>query len=150
MTTTPCVGNAEVYDAVLFDDVTDEQRAHAVHQTASLCNDCHIAATCGERVTETTAPREVPLLPEGWLPAAREGVRMPEEPPARRRSADWRAGQAMNVGRDYVRPEQRPVAWARMAAELAASGQIVPEIALGLCVSADTVEELLSMAHAAG
>jgi hypothetical protein len=148
---TPCVGNSEVYDIVLYDeDVTAEQRAQAVHQAAALCNGCPIAGTCSERVTIDTERRELVLLPEEWLPPVREGRAEPAEAPKRRWSAERLAGAEMAVGRDYVRPAQRPAAWARMAADLAADGQTVPQIAEALCVTVATVEALLRMAAPMG
>lgn len=44
---------------------------------------------------------------------------------------------------DYIEPADRPEAWARMAAELAAEGRTLPQIADALCVDEPTAEALL-------
>lgn len=145
MTTTPCVGHSALYDAALYpdDEAPAEERTQAVHTAAALCDGCPIASTCTERVTVDTAPRELALLPDNWLPAEREGRPEPEAPKVRTWSAERRAGTAITVGRDYVRPAQRPTAWARMAAQLASEGRTVEQIAEALCVSENTARALL-------
>jgi hypothetical protein len=144
MTTTPCVGNAAVYDTALYDeDVPPARRTAAIHTAASLCNGCPINITCGDRVTLDSAPTELVLLPADWMPPEREGTAAPEAPPVRRRSARRLQAAAITTGRDYVKPAQRPAVWARMAAGLIAEGRTVAQTAEALCVSEDTVHQLL-------
>lgn len=54
--------------------------------------------------------------------------------------AEWTTGQ------DYVAPEDRPAEWARMAAELAASGYSEAQVAQALAVDEQTVERLIEAA----
>ncbi|MBV9023350.1 MAG: hypothetical protein JO362_06055 [Streptomycetaceae bacterium] len=137
-TSTPCVGHSAVYDAALYDDhLPAAQRAQAVHTAAALCNGCPIAASCTERVTADTAPRELVLLPDDWMPPEREGIPEPEI------RTFGPKPKAIVTGFDYVRPQQRPAAWARMAAGLAGRGRTVAQIADELCVSEDAVRALL-------
>lgn len=146
---TPCITAPHLYDAVLFDeDVAEGTRDTARREAARLCAGCPMVAGCADRVTADTAPRHLASLPDGWMPPVTEGRAAPVEPPRRTWSAERRAGAAITVGRDYIRPHQRLTAWARMAAEDAARGASVAEIAWSLCVSEDTVRALL--AHRAG
>lgn len=145
MTVTPCVGHADLYDTALYDeDAPAAQRAQAIHQAAALCNGCPLAAACEGRVTLDAAPAELVLLPDGWMPPEREGIPQPEAPVRRGWSANRRAAAAMATGREYVKPEKRPAAWARMAADLIAEGRSVAQVADALCISEDTVRTLLA------
>lgn len=142
MSALPCTGRSALYDLVLFDDdAPADKRDAARTEAASLCARC--PSPCPERVTADTAPRHLALLDDGWMPPATEGRAEQVPPPPRTWSADRRAAAAVAVGRDYVRPHQRPAAWARMAADLAAKGRTLGEIAADLCVSEDTAAALL-------
>lgn len=144
MTATPCVGQSDVYDAALYDDdIPTAQRTQAVHTAAALCSGCPIADTCTDRVTLDTQPQPLELLPDNWLPPTREGRPEPAVPAARTWSKERREGAAITVGRDYVKPAQRPNAWARMAAELAEQGRTLAQIAEALCISEDTAAALV-------
>ena len=137
--TLPCVGNAGVYDA-LFEDVPDKQRQAARTKAASLCARC--PAPCPEKVTADTATRVIELLPSGWMPGSREGRPEPEQPQfGGRRRRETAAG----IGHDYVAPDKRVQAWVRMAAERDSQGWKLPDIALDLCVSEETVQHLLAL-----
>lgn len=145
-TTPPCVGHATLYDA-LFDDEQPEQRAAAQQQAAALCATC--PTPCPQKVTASSPPRTSELLDEEWLPPSREGRPEPQVPKTRTWSAERRAGAAFAVGRAYIKPQQRPAAWARMAAGLAAEGRTPTQIADALCVSTDTVHLLLAQSDIA-
>lgn len=119
MTSTPCISDPALYDRVLFDDATSEERAQARSEAAALCARC--PSPCDARVTDATQPQPLVLLPA----APRRRPRVPK------------------TGRDYVRPQQRPAAWARMARALADEGRSLPDIAAGLCVSEATAQALL-------
>ena len=142
MTALPCVGRSALFDLVLFnDEAPADERAAARAEAAGLCARC--PSPCPEKVTADTAPRHLVLLDDDWMPPAAEGKPEPQVPAARTWSADRRAGAAVTVGHGYVRPHQRPAAWARMAADLAARGRTLAEIAASLCVSEDTAAALL-------
>ena len=134
----PCTGRADLYDIVLFDDAPATERTQAVHQAAALCATC--TAPCDQKVTVSTTPVELVLLEPGWMPPTHEG--RPEQKP---KAGGWRVPnrQTISLGRDYVRPNQRVAVWARMAAERAAMGHKLGDIAVELCVSEDTAAELI-------
>lgn len=146
MTTLPCAGNAALYDLVLFEEDADpRQRQQAVHRAAALCAGC--PAPCPEKVTADSSPRELVLLEPDWMPPAREGRPEPKPAPRRTWSADRRAAAAMTVGRDYVPAAKRVSAWARMAAEYAAAGMPLAQIADQLCVTEQTAADLITHAQ---
>ena len=136
----PCLGHADLYDIVLFGDAPTEQRQQAVHRAAALCATC--PSQCDQKVTADSGPVELVLLEPDWMPAAREGRPEPEPRTfgGRRRKPDGPA-----VGQDYVPTDRRISAWAAMAAERAASGRSVPDIATDLCVSEDTARQLIAI-----
>ncbi|MFI9244205.1 hypothetical protein ACIGXF_16810 [Streptomyces sp. NPDC053086] len=136
----PCLGHADLYDIVLFDDAPTAQRQQAVHRAAALCATC--PSQCGQKVTVDSSPVELVLLEADWMPAAREGRPEPEPRtvPVRRRKQDGPA-----VGQDYVPTGRRVPAWAVMAAELAASGHSLTDIAADLCVTEDTARQLIAI-----
>jgi hypothetical protein len=130
-----------VYDA-LFDDVPEAQRTTAQATAAALCGKC--PNPCGDKVTADTGARHLELLPIGWMPPSSEGIPEPEQPAfgkTRRRQHD------PGIGQDYVPTDKRVKAWARMAAERAAQGWTLADIALDLCVSEDTAQRLLAITH---
>ncbi|URN11305.1 hypothetical protein LUW77_03160 [Streptomyces radiopugnans] len=146
MTALPCVGRAALYGLVLFEEDADpRKRQQAVHRAAALCAGC--PAPCPEKVTVTTAPRELVLLETDWMPPTREGRPEPTPAPRRKWSADRRKAAAMTVGRDYVPAAQREAVWARMAVEYAAAGMPLAGIAERLCVTEQTAADLITHAQ---
>ncbi|MEU9444607.1 hypothetical protein AB0D42_27750 [Streptomyces sp. NPDC048304] len=136
----PCLGHADLYDIVLFDDAPSEQRQQAVHRAAALCATC--PAQCGDKVTADSQPLELVLLDPEWMPPATEGRPEPEPVKAggRRRKQD-----GPEVGQDYVPAGRRVSAWAVMAAERASLGHCLSDIAAGLCVTEDTARQLIAI-----
>lgn len=164
----PCTGRTALYDAVLWPDEGAEPNPAARATAARLCAAC--PAPCEQKVTAGTAPRTVVLLDEDWLPEEREGRREDDssEPwhgtlagvptyqcdcrRCVRSYENYKAGREaarIRVGSDYVRPEQRTDVWARMAASMADEGRSIEQIALELCVTADTARALLVGGEAA-
>ncbi|MGP3737975.1 hypothetical protein ACTWJ9_33230 (plasmid) [Streptomyces sp. GDS52] len=141
----PCRGHEALYDIVLFGDGTPQERQQAVHRAAALCGSCPVP--CDQKVTADTAPSELLLLEPGWMPPEREGKPEPEpRMPARRK----RARQPnIKVGADYVPSNRRVAAWAEMCADRAALGHGVADIAADLCVSEDTVTQLIALGRKA-
>ncbi|MTE20252.1 hypothetical protein F0L17_14265 [Streptomyces sp. TRM43335] len=146
MTALPCVGRSALYDLALFEEDADpRQRQQAVHRAAALCAGC--PAPCPEKVTADSGPRELVLLEPDWMPPAREGQPEPKPTPRRKWSADRRKAAAMTVGRDYVPTDRRADAWARAAAEHAAAGMPLAQIAERLCVTEQTAADLITHAQ---
>jgi hypothetical protein len=139
--TLPCIGNADLYDA-LFDDVPEGQRQAAQAKAAALCGRC--PSPCPQKVTPDAQARTLQLLPTGWMPAATEGRPEPETPAFGKRRT--RQDPLYGIGFDYIRPNKRVQTWARMAAERAAQGCRLSDIALDLCVTEDTAQRLIDMA----
>lgn len=133
----PCTTQPNVYD-VLLDEESNTSAYKAARDTAiRLCSTC--PTPCPQMVTLDSAPPIVDDFDDTeWIPTPAPVVLLPVGPTRRRPE------YFPPTGRDYVRPERRPAAWARMAAELAAEGRSVPDIALALCVSEDTVTALLA------
>jgi hypothetical protein len=137
VTALPCTNRAKLFDAVLWPEDDAPAPPAAVAEAAALCARC--PARCDQAVTAATQPRSVTLLAHDWLPPAREGRPEPEV-----RKFGRRQQPAIATGLDYVRPHQRETVWARMAAALAGAGRSVPDIAVELCVTEDTVRALLA------
>jgi hypothetical protein len=136
----PCLGHADLYDIVLFDDAPTEQRQQAVHRAAALCATC--PTPCEQKVTADSGPAELVLLEPDWMPAAREGRPEPEQRTfgGRHRKSDGPA-----VGREYVPTGRRASVWAAMAVERAALGHTLLDIATDLCVTEDTARQLIAI-----
>ena len=137
----PCLGHADLYDAVLFDEGPSAHREQALHRAAALCGTC--PAQCDQMVTIDTSRRELVLLDPDWMPPAREGKPEPEPQVVRKRAKT----NLPPIGRDYIRPDQRIAAWARMAAERIAAGRSHADIAEDLCVTEETVGLLIALAQ---
>jgi hypothetical protein len=135
----PCVGHAGLYDTVLFDDAPSPQREQALHRAAALCGTC--PAQCDQVVTIDTGRHELVLLDPDWMPPAREGKPDPEPRVVRKRVKT----NLSAIGKDYIRPDQRIAAWARMAAEYVAVGRSLTDIAEELCVTEETVVRLIAL-----
>lgn len=164
MTLLPCTTRLDVYDA-LFDDEAPEQQATAHPIAVRLCASC--PAPCPEKVTEASAPREVELLPDGWLPRTTVGhagftglepwhgradavqvhgcrcqrctdAYQPDAKPSRQR-VYWPKSRA------YVPVNRRIQVWAADARRLQEAGATVQGIADQLCVTADTAQALLQL-----
>ncbi|MFJ3793819.1 hypothetical protein [Kitasatospora sp. NPDC090091] len=140
MSTLPCTTRLDVYDALL-DAELDTQAYKAAHdQAAQLCGAC--PRPCIEKVTATSAPRTVQDFDDTeWIPAPAPAVLLPLNT-VRRSRVYWPP-----TGRDYVQPDRRPTAWARMAAELADDGRTLPDIAAALCVDEATATALIESAR---
>ena len=137
----PCTGRGDLYDLVLFDDEAPaDDRVQAVHQAAALCATC--PRPCDQKVTADTTPVELVLLEPDWMPPAREG-----KAEAKPKAHGWRVPnrQRPQIGRDYVPPDKRIQAWARMAASRADLGHSLADIATDLCVSVETAAELIQL-----
>ena len=143
MSRLPCTDHADLYDLVLFDDGPAEARSEALRRAAGLCVSC--PSPCEQKVGADTAPIELVLLPEDWMPTAREGKPEPKVATPAKRAREVVRG----IGFDYVRPDQRVAAWARMAGEHAARGDSLPAIAAALCVSESTAAALIEAGRAA-
>lgn len=136
----PCVGNAALYDIVLFGEGTPAERQQALHRAAALCGSC--PARCDQMVTVDSGPADLVLLEPGWMPPAREGRAEPQpRMPVRKRDAH----PDVQVGVDYVAPGERVAVWAAMAAERVAAGHSFGAIATDLCVPVDAVARLVEM-----
>ncbi|MFB7671651.1 hypothetical protein ACFC26_09560 [Kitasatospora purpeofusca] len=141
MTTTalPCATSLDTFDTLLdtAPDTPAYQDAHT--QAVQLCATC--PQPCTEKITATHVPTVQAFDDTEWIPAP--VVLLPLGPTRRRRI------HVPPTGRDYVPPARRPIAWARMAADLAAEGQTVVAIAAALCVDEDTARTLLRLNHSA-
>ena len=137
----PCLGHQDVYDA-LFEDENPERRMAAHRRAVALCSRC--PAPCDQKVTDTSGPRRVELLPNGWMPPAREGRPSPVVPEGPSKSPRTAVPA---IRRSYIPPGRRVQHWARWAGELAAAGVPLAGIADHLCVTEDTAQELLEMTH---
>ena len=136
----PCIDNAALYDAVLFDDTPEDERQQAVHRAAALCAAC--PAKCDQMVTTDTGLRELVLLEPEWMPPPREGKPEPELPAFGKK----RVRQHAMVS-DYVKPDDRVVVWARLASQRASAGMPLAAIADDLCVTEETAARLLAYAR---
>lgn len=146
MTALPCVGNADLYDLVLFDDEAPAtERTQAVHRAAALCAGC--PRPCEQKVTTDSGPTELVLLEPNWMPPQREGKPDPEPKAVggRKRTKE----PDIQVGADYVATNRRVAVWAEMCADRADLGHSVADIAADLCVSEDTVTRLIAVAQKA-
>ncbi|MEU1919317.1 hypothetical protein ABZ742_03990 [Streptomyces albogriseolus] len=139
----PCVGNAALYDAVLFDadNTSPTERTQAVHRAAALCRTC--LSPCEQKVTVDSRPAELVLLDPDWLPPQREGTPEPEP------RVQTRRRRTSRTDGDYVPTSQRVTVWAEMCADQAAAGRSITDIAADLCVSEDTVVRLIAVARKA-
>lgn len=141
----PCVGNAALYDLVLFEDGDSAERQQAVHRAAALCASC--PAPCDQKVTADSGPAELVLLESDWMPPQREGKPDPEpRMPVRRKRTKQ---PDIQVGADYVPTNRRVAVWAELCADRATLGHSVTDIALDLYVSEDTAAQLLILGRKA-
>jgi len=128
----PCVGNADLYDLVLFDDEAPAAaRTQAVHRAAALCAGC--PRPCEQKVTADSGPAELVLLEPDWMPPQREGRPdpKPQTVSGRKRTKE----PDIQVGADYVPTNRRVAVWAEMCADRAALGHSGAHIAGDVCVS---------------
>ena len=142
----PCVGNADLYDLVLFDDEAPAaERAQAVHRASALCAGCR--RPCEQKVTIDSGPAELVLLEPNWMPPQREGKPNPEAKAFGGRKRTRKPD--IKVGADYVATNRRVAVWAEMCAERAALGHSVADIAVDLCVGEKAVTELIAIGRKA-
>ncbi|GAA1977265.1 hypothetical protein [Kitasatospora viridis] len=133
----PCGTDPAAYDALLDEEPSSPAYQAARDTAVQLCTGC--PSPCPERITPGSEPRTVQDFDDSdWIPAPAPVVLLPVRP-TRRRPRHFPP-----TGRDYVRPERRPAVWASMAAELAAEGRSLDDIAAALCVSEETVTALLA------
>lgn len=131
----PCTGHSHLYDAILWPDDNTTASPAAIAQAAALCSRC--PAPCEQKITTDSKPRPLVLLDYDWMPPAHDGV--PDPTPRRDRQPTTQRS------RDHARPEERVTVWAQMAAQRAAQGESLPDIADWLCVTQDTAQRLLDL-----